>query len=260
MSRFVVNLSETPGEKKETGQKSEEQTISSAQSSEQKKPSAFLRILRIAAVVLLAVLIVVGIGSFLYWQSVKKTPAYSLAMLVDGARRDDRKQIEEYLDTKAVVENFMPQVTAKAVELYGRNLSPQAIARVQQIAAPAIPVIKQRAEVELPQVIRDKTAPVEKVPYWMIALFANRAVEISTEKDTATVKSKIPDRPLELIMRREGDRWKVVGLKDEVLARKIAEKIGQELIGAASKGGLKKAGEQFGVKNLEALENMDIFK
>jgi hypothetical protein len=61
-------------------------------------------------------------------------------------------------------------------------------------------------------------------------------------------------------MKRDGDKWKVVGMKDEILARKIAEKIGQDLLAAAAKGGIKKAAEQFGVKNLEALENMDIFK
>jgi hypothetical protein len=260
MSRFVVNLAETPEEKNEAGQEPEAPTILSDHAAGEKKPSKFSGFLKKAGIVLLALLVITGIGSYFYWQSVKKTPSYALAMLVDGARRDDKVQIEQFLDTKAVVENFMPQVTAKAIELYGRNVPPHVIARVEQIAAPAIPVIKQRAEIELPQVIREKTARAEKVPYWMIALFANRAVEISTENNMARVKSIIPDRPLELIMRRDGDRWKVVGIRDEVLARRIAERIGQDLISAAAKGGIKKAAEQFGVKNLEALENMDIFK
>ena len=260
MSRFTVNLAEPPEEKNEAGKKQGETTTSPDQISNEKKPSRVLRLLKIAGIVLLVALIIGGIGSYLYWQSVKKTPSYSLAMLVDAARRDDQPQVEQYIDTEAVVDNFMPQVTAKAVELYGRNLSPQVIARVEKVAAPAIPVIKQRAKVELPQVIREKTEAAEKIPYWMIALFANRAVNISTKGDTATVKSIIPDRPLELVMKRDGDRWKVIGLKDEVLARKIAEKIGQDLLAAAAKSGIKKAAEQFGVKNLEELQNMDIFK
>ena len=43
-------------------------------------------------------------------------------------------------------------------------------------------------------------------------------------------------------------------MKDDVLARKIAEKIGQDIILAASKGGIKKAAEQLGVKNLDDLK------
>lgn len=260
MSRFTVNLAESPEEKNAAQQKQEEPTILSGHASNQKKPSAFLKFLKTTGIVLLVFLIVGGIGGFFYWQSVKKSPSYSLAMLVDGARRDDQAQVEQYVDMEAVIENFMPQVTSKAVELYGRNLSPQVIARVEEAAAPAIPIIKQRAKTELPQVIREKTAPVEKVPYWMIALFANQAVDISPKDDTAAVTSKIPERPLELTMKRDGDKWKVVAMKDDVLARKIAEKIGQDLIAAAAKGGIKKAAEQFGLKNLEALENMDIFK
>lgn len=155
----------------------------------------------------------------------------------------------------------MPQITSKAVELYGRNLPPQTIAKVEQVAAPAMPVIKERAKTELPRVIREKTAAADKAPYWLIALFADRVVDITTEGETALVKSKLPDRPLELTMKRDGDKWKVVAMKDDLLARKIAERIGQDIIAAAAKSGIKKAVEQLGVKNLDALQNAeDIFK
>ena len=119
--------------------------------------------------------------------------------------------MERLIDAEAVVDDFMPQVTGKAIELYGRNLPPQTILKVEQVAAPLIPIIKDRAKMELPSVIREKTAPVEKVPYWMIAMFADRAVDISTKGDTATVKSKIADRPLELTMQRDGKYGKLRG-------------------------------------------------
>lgn len=261
MSRFNVDLAELPKETSEISQKREPATIFSDQIAKQEAPSKFLKFLKNAGVVLLVLLIVGGLSGFFYWRSVKKTPSYSLAMLVEAARRDDQAQVENYVDMEAVVENFMPQVADKAVELYGRSLPPQVIAKVEQVAAPAIPVIKQRAKTELPQVIREKTAALEKVPYWMIALFADRAVEIAIEKDSAIIKSRIPERPLEIMMKRDGAQiWKVVGMKDEVLARKIAEKIGQDLIAAAAKGGIKKAAAQLGVKDLEALENMELFK
>ena len=84
----------------------------------------------IAGFVVLAVVAIAGIGGFLYYQSLKRTPQYSLALLVDAAKRDDKTEIESLIDINAVVDDFMPQVTDKAVELYGRGLPPQVIDRV----------------------------------------------------------------------------------------------------------------------------------
>lgn len=261
MSRFVVNLNEV--QQNPPAAASEDPNAPPFQSIvEPKKHSVFVRVLGALAMFLLVVLLVASVGGYFYWQSVKKTPAYSLALVVDAARRDDKAEMEQVVDTDAVVDNFMPQVMNKAVELYGRNLPPATIAKMQEVAAPALPLVKERAKAELPGVIREKTAAVEKVPYWLIALGADRAVDISVQNDTATVVSKISDRPLNLTMKRSSDGWKIVALKDDALAQNIAEKIGQEIIAVAAKGGIKKAGEQMGVKNLdEILKNAkDIFK
>ena len=261
MSQFVVNLNE-PQQEQKTIVSEKRNARNSGNGSQPKKRSVFLRVLGWLGIALAVILVIAGAGSFFYWQSVKKTPAYSLALIVDAARRDDKAQLEQLVDTEAVVEDFMPQVTAKAVELYGRGLPPQTIARVEQAAAPLLPAVRDRARAELPRVIREKTASVEKVPYWLIALGADRAVEITTQGDTALVKSKIPERPLEMTMKRDGERWKVIAMKDEALAQKIAERIGQDMIGFAAKNGVRKTGEQFGVKNAEdLLKNVqDIFK
>ena len=219
-----------------------------------KKQSALAKTLKIVGISLAVILILGAIGGYFYWQSLKRTPQYSLALLVDAARRDDQKAIDELVDTDAVVDDFMPQVTAKAIELYGRGLPPAVIQKVEQQAAPLMPAIKQRARAEVPALIREKTKPFESFPFWAIAVGARRYMEISEEGDKALIKSTIPDRPLELTMRRNGDKWQVVGIKDDVLARKIAEKIGQSLIAAAQKGALKKAGEQLGIQNLQDIQ------
>jgi hypothetical protein len=268
MSRFTVNLEEPQNEQISAAAAAagappseEGPTIFAGQIAADQKPSAFVKFLKRLGIFLGAVLLVAGIGGFIYWQTVKRTPQYSLALLVDAARRDEKAQIEQLVDADAVVDNFMPQITAKAIELYGRNLPPQTLAKVERVAAPAIPIIKERAKTELPRVIREKTAPVEKAPYWLIALFADRAVDVTTVGDEALIKSKIPDRPLELTMQRSGDRWKVIGMKDDVLARRIAERIGQDIMATAARSGIQKAVEQLGVKNLDILKNAeDIFK
>ena len=245
MSRFTVNLNPSETETAKAA------SASPVEIKEPKKRGVFARILGVVAVFIVLILVIGGIGGFFYWQSVKKTPQYSLALLVDAARRDDKEQVAQIVDTESVVNGFLPQITDKAVELYGRNLPPKTISKVTQVAAPLMPAIKDRAREELPRLIREKTQPVENVPYWMIALGASQAVDIQQNGETAQIKSKMADRPLELTMKRDGDKWKIVAVKDEVLAKRIAETIGQEIIALAAKGGINKAGERLGVENLQ---------
>lgn len=276
MSRFVVDFQERKkAEDEKTAASVQDEPIFSSYQNNgassggekdakpRKKRGVFVKVLGVLGIVLAVFLLVAGVGGYLYWRSLKATPQYSLALLVDAARRDDAKQIEQLVDTDAVVESFIPQITKEAVDLYGRNLPPPQILKVKDSAAPLMPAIKQRAREKLPSVIREKTRPFENVPWWAIALGADRAVEITTDKDAALVKSKIPEREIEVTMKKNGDLWKVVAIKDERLARRIAEEIGQELIAAAAnKGSVKEAGKKLGVQNLQEMMKKveDIFK
>jgi len=258
MSKFVVDL-----EKQEsTVAKTDIATPQFGEYQAPKKPSVFFRILKILGIALGLILIIGAIGGYFYWQRLKKTPQYSLALMVDAARRDDQKAIDELIDTDATVDDFMPQITGKAVELYGRNLPPATIARIAQVAAPLLPVVKQRARAEIPNLIREKTKKFASVPFWAIVVGADRFLDITQETEKAFVKSKMLDRPLELTLKRSGDKWQVIGLKDEELARRIAEKIGQEIIALAKNGGTGKAGANLGVENLQEVlkQAQDIFK
>jgi hypothetical protein len=259
MSKFTVDLNES---KVETQAPKEQSIPEFGDYQKPKKSGVFLKSLKIPGLLLVVGLLVGGISGYLYWQNLKRTPQYSLALLVDAARRDDQKAIDELVDTDAVVEDFIPQITNKAVELYGRGVAPSTIQKLAQAVAPFMPALKERAKSELPDLIRDKTKKFEDFPFWAIAVGAKRYLEITREGDKSFIKSKIPNRPLELTLRQNGNKWQVVAVKDEVLARRIAEKIGQDLIVVAQKGGIKKAGEKLGISNLEdILNNTDgIFK
>jgi hypothetical protein len=196
--------------------------------------------LAIVGIALVFVVIAGALGGFLYWQSLKSSPQYSLALLVDAARRNDQKALDALIDTDAVIDDFMPQVTDKAVELYGRGLPPSTIQRLTQVAAPLMPSVKQFARAEIPGAIREKTKPFENYPFWAIAIGASRYLDIAEQGETASVKSKIKEHQLELTMKKKGDIWQVVAVRDEALARKIAEKYGQEMITAAKEGSLEK--------------------
>ncbi len=257
MSKFFVDLNKT---EKPISKKQGVPAFGDYQ--EPKQPSMFVRILKIFGILLAVVLLVGGIFGYFYWENLKKTPQYSLALLIDAARRDDQKAIDELVDTDAVIDDFVPQITDKAVELYGRGVAPATIQKLEQAAAPFLPALKERAKDELPMLIRDKTLKFDSIPFWAIAIGAGKYLDVTQEGDKASVKSKLPDKPLDLTLKRNGDKWQVIAVNDEVLARRIAEKIGQDLITIAQKEGVKKVGEKMGISNLEDIlkKSNKIFK
>ncbi len=207
----------------------------------------------IAGIVLLSILAVVGLGCFLYYQSLKDTPQYSLALLVDAAKRDDKPEIDKLVDVDAVVDDFVPQITDKAVELYGRGLPPAIIGKVAKLATPLFPALKQRARTELPRVIRDRTERFGNVPFFAMVLGADKYLDIAVNGETALVKSKLPNHTFEMTMRRIDGRWQIAGVKDEKLATDIARAVGQQIISIAIGGLNKESADTLGVGNLADL-------
>jgi len=220
------------------------------------------KIILAVAGILSALILVSALGGYLYWRSFAGTPQYSLALLVEAARRNDQAQVDQIVEVDSIVDEFLPQITGKAVELYGRGLSPQMIARVSQVATPVMPALKQRARVQLPNLIRKKTERFDSVPFAAMVLGADRYLDILPSGDTAIIRSKLPEHSFEVRMQRNGSGWKVVGVRDDALATEIARKVGQEIIAVASNGGAEAAGDRLGIKNLNTILQQadDIFR
>ena len=250
MARFTVNLED---DVKPTPQADSVKPVKVKAAKLPGAKSPWPRRLAIIGGSLAVILVIAGIGSYVYWRSLRTTPQYSLALLVDAAKAEDQKTIDTLVDFDAVVNDFVPQVTNKAVELYGKGLPPKVIGQLAQIAAPVMPAVKERAKAELPRVVRDRVAQFGNVPFFAMVLGASRYLDITVTGDTALIKSKLPEHPLELKMKRNGDRWQIAGVKDEKLATEIAQKIGQQLIAIAQKGGVKKAADTMGVGGLTDL-------
>ena len=228
-------------------------------------PAPARRSRRIILTIAGSLLIIVGLavlGGYLYWQSFIDTPQYSLALLVDAARRGDQAQVDRIVEIDSIVDQFLPQITGKAIEMYGRGLPPQTIARVARVATPVMPALKERARVKLPGLIRKKTERFESVPFAAMVIGADRYLDIQPEGDTAILRSKLPEHSFEVRMHRNGNGWKIVEVRDDALATEIAQRVGQEIIAVASNGGVETAGERLGISNLQTLlqEAEEIFR
>lgn len=227
--------------------------------------SVIFKILAVVAVLLVAAALVAALLGFLYWRSLVDSPQYALAQLVEAAHEGNESKIAELVDVDSVVEDFVPQVTEKAVELYGRGLPPEIIKKAEMVAAPILPVVKARARSELPGLLRARTESLKNVPFWGLVIGADTYLEIEINGDTALIRDRREDRPLELTMKRSGSGWQVVAVKDDELARNIAGKIGQELILLAKQAGernIEDVGRQLGIEGIEDLlkEAEEIFR
>lgn len=187
-------------------------------------------------VAILLVLIAAGAAAYFYWRNIQHTPQYSIALIVDAARTGDETAFNKLVDIDLVVDDFVPQITGKAVELYGRGLPPEVLSKAELAAAPFIPAVKEKARAELPKVIKAKTKQLENVPFAALVFGADRYLNIQIDGELATVKSVRPADSFTLKMRRDGERWVIVGLTDEQLAQNIAQRIGQELMRLAAAG------------------------
>ena len=200
----------------------------------------------------MTLIIVAGISGIVYYHNLKSSPQYSVALLVDAAKRNDTAEIDAIVDIGAVADDFMPQITGKAIELYGRGVSPQVLQKASVLAQPLMPAVKARAKAELPRVIRERTARYGDVPFFAMVLGADRYLGVSINGDTAVVNSKLENRPLAMTMRRNGERWQIVGVRDDKLATDIAQRVGQEIIAVATNGG-KATADRLGTGNLSDL-------
>lgn len=194
------------------------------------------KFLKYFGVAVLLALIGFAAAAYLYWRNMQHTPQYSIALIVDAARTGDEAAFNRLVDIDLVVDDFVPQITGKAVELYGRGLPPEVLSKAELAAAPFIPAIKEKARAELPKVIKAKTKQLENVPFAALVFGADRYLDIQIDGDRATVKSVRPEDSFTLKMRRDGERWVIVGLTDEQLAQSIAQRIGQELMRLAVAG------------------------
>ena len=221
--------------------------------SDSPRASGRRRIVLTIFTVLMALVVAGFVGGYMYWQSFKGTPQYALASLVEAARDNDQDRMDQFISIDNVVDDFMPQITGKALELYGRGLPPQTIARVEKVAMPVMPALKERARAKLPVLIRKKTERFESVPFAAMVIGADRYLDIRSSGDTAIVRSKLPQHSFEVRMQRNGSSWKIVSVQDEDLATDIAQRVGQEIIAVATNGGVDEAGDRLGIRDLNTI-------
>src|ERR1700675_4415914 len=71
------------------------------------------RILGTIAVVLVVIITGAAVGGYFWWRHYQTQPAYSLALLVGAAQRNDGAEIDRLLDMDKITADFVAQVKAR---------------------------------------------------------------------------------------------------------------------------------------------------
>lgn len=192
---------------------------------------------RLAIVLGALALVVLGLAIVFYswYGGYRSSPTYSLALLADAARANDRQTIDALLDTDGVARGLVPQVKAKVAERAtqtegGPAPIPAPLRRyIDQNAAVLVPGARDAVrEAVVSSVRRGAAEKVDDYPFFVAAVAARFAVdEVREEGDVATVTFTENNRPVELMMQRGGTlgHWRIVSLRSDELAERIADNL-----------------------------------
>ena len=175
------------------------------------------RPLLIMAVILLLIVSGLGAGGYFWWRHYQSSPAYSLALLVDATQRDDKQALDSILDSDKIAADFVSQIRARVAtsSLWISQIDPGKIS----ISAK----LKDTVHDQLIKQLQELTDAAAGKPFVIIALGVARFAEIEQENNTAHVNVNLKDEQIQLTMLAQGDRWRIVAVQDDKLAKMIAQ-------------------------------------
>lgn len=194
-----------------------------------RKPRRWLRVLGILVGLILLVVVVAAVGGFLWWRNYQTTPAYTLALLIDAAQRNDAAEFEKRINDDEIAKNMIATVSQKAAGRYGLAMNSSVQSQIDKVVPSLLPGLKQTIHNEVVKQIKQVAAKSEPQPFILLLVGIPRLVTVTTEGDTAKVKAPLSDRTIELTMQRDADRWKVTEFKDDVVVQRVVDNVMKDL-------------------------------
>jgi hypothetical protein len=189
----------------------------------------FGRALGVTGLVVVGLVLVLLVGSYAWWQGFKKSPPYSLALLLDAAQHDDVRAVETLIDADQIAQGFVPQVIDNLAGA-GSQLPPQARATLTATLPAMLPRVRETMRDEIARSLKGFSQDdSSQTPFFVKALGVRQMTDVNEREDAADVKLKAGERQVDLSMRRDGERWKVVTVKDPQLASEIAARLAASL-------------------------------
>ena len=187
---------------------------------------------RILAAVTVAVLIAVAaiaeVG-FFWWRHYQSTPDYTLTLLVDAAQRNDTGEFQKLIDDQEIAKNMLATVSQKAAGRYGFALNSKIQQQIDSVMPALLPRLQQTIHDEVVQELKVLASKSEPRPFIFLAVTVPSFIKVTNDGDTAKATATMSDRTIELGMRRDENRWKVIEYKDDVVVQRIVDSVMKEL-------------------------------
>lgn len=183
---------------------------------------------KVLATLLIVFVVIAGLagaGIYFWWQHYKTTPAYSLALLVDAAQQNDTATVNQFLDGQKIVGNLASQVTGNATGLLGIELAPATEQRAQALVQSLGPGVQASIQQEVVKNIVELAQKSERRPFLVMALALPYAMNITNDGGGARAVFTTQGRNIDLMLARKGERWQVIGIKDDGFLKSIAGKL-----------------------------------
>lgn len=181
--------------------------------------------------ILFGLLIVISAALFFWWQRYQTTPAYTLALLVDAAQQNDGEAFDQLVDMDRVVDNFMSQM-GQTIGGISEDSATAVRTRLQSVAPGVTATVRQIIREETRKQINEVASPFSTRPFLLMAVAIPFKADISQSNEMAHVKINSREHKVELVLERSNDgRWRVVSLRDDALAARIATNILKDLPG-----------------------------
>jgi hypothetical protein len=175
-------------------------------------------VLGILALLVLIVVVVAAVGGFLWWRHYQSTPTYTLALMFDAAQRNDLAEFQKRIDDDEIAKNMSASVSQKAAGRSALGLNSSVQERV-----------KQTIHDEVFQAMKQFAIAPEQRSFISIIGLVQSAMTVVTEGDTAKATGAMAGHPVELTMRRDADRWKVIDIKDDAIVQRVVDSVMKEL-------------------------------
>ncbi|HEY3581952.1 MAG TPA: hypothetical protein VGK82_15460 [Pyrinomonadaceae bacterium] len=214
MGRIVVNIDPATGP---------------AARRQPKRGRRWLRILAILALVVVACIVVVALAGFFSWRRFQASPEYSLALLVDAAQHNNADELANLIDDDEIIRNMVGRVSQKTTERFGLAMPAATKQAVDQVVSSSSPQLKQAIHNEVSNELKTLAASSEPKPFFVLLLTVSSLVKVTTEGDSARATASVNNRNVELMMRRDADRWKLVGVNDDALVQRVVDGVMKDL-------------------------------
>ncbi len=193
------------------------------------KRGRWRRILALLMFVVLFVVLAAIVGGFFGWRYYQSTPSYTLTLMIDAAQRNDVAEFQKRIDDEEIAKNMLPSVSQKAAGRYGFALNSSIQQRIDTIVPTLLPGLKQTVHDEVVKEIKEFASKSEPRPFIFLLITVPSLMKVTTEGDTAKATAALSDRTIEMTMRRDAERWKVIEFKDDAVVQRVVDSVMKEL-------------------------------